>query len=94
MSNGKLGYYVIITGKLPRKRKIQRFETRVESMNLLDARLAAINLIEKHKIKVTGNAYVQPWNISETNFMDHNGKEQTIVMRAIFPSGPGQEINL
>jgi len=94
MKTENIGYYVQIIGKLPRKRKAQRFETRVESMDLMQAKIAALDLIGKYKIKGVEKAHIAPWSISENDFVDSNGQKQTMVMRSIFPCGESMAVEL
>lgn len=80
-------WYASMIGKLPRKRKEQRFEVRVESGDAFTAKEALIKLIKEHDIKGARAASVQLWHGHEIEFTDTNGQKQVMVMRNIFPSG-------
>ena len=81
--------YAVIYGKLPRKRKTERFEFRVSSH--AEGEIKVKEMIEEKKIKVE-KAWTQYWGGSEINFVDSDGKQQTIVMRNLLPSSEANKI--
>ena len=87
-------YYASVYAKLPRKRKEQRFEVRLNGETPLEAREAIQGLIKMHNLKSPRAASFQLWSISESEYTDSNGQKQTLVMRSVFPSGSSIAINL
>lgn len=87
-------YYASITGKLPRKRKVEKFEVRLEGDTIEEATSKLKELIVTHSIRNPEKAGMNVWNCSETEFVDSNGVTQTLVMRSIFPCGTFRAIDL
>lgn len=81
-----LAYYASVVAKEPRKRKAKRYEVRLERPSKELAADALRKLIEEHGLRDVQYATIQGWGISESKFTDSEGKEQTLVMRNLFPS--------
>lgn len=79
-------YYASVIAKLPRKRKEQRFEVRCDGTPI-DAVAKLRELIKTQGLRDVRAAQVQLWHGHETDFVDSNGLNQTMVFRNIFPSG-------
>lgn len=87
-------FYVAVTAKLPRKHKPQRFEKQLEGESQLEAIEKAKELIKTLDLRKVSHVNMQLWNVSESDFVDSNGEKQTLVMRAILPSGAPIAIDL
>lgn len=83
----KVVYYASLFGKLPRKRKEQRFETAMLGDTPLEAITKLNELIKAHNIKTPRNRQFQAYQVSETDWIDSQGKAQVIVLRSLFPAG-------
>lgn len=83
----KIVYYASLIGKLPRKRKEQRFEALMVGDAPLEAITKLNELIKAHNIKNPRNMQFQAYEVSETSFIDSQGKTQVIMFRSIFPCG-------
>jgi hypothetical protein len=82
-SQSPLSYYVCFTGKLPRKRKSQRFEVKATQDSTKEA---AQNFILENKIKEASDFVLLGYREDSTKFTDVDGIEQEIVFRNLFPS--------
>lgn len=80
-------YYVQFFGKLPRKRKEQRFEIRLIGESPLAARELIVAYCKQHGIKQPRAACLNQWEVSESSYKDANGNAQVLVMRSMFPCG-------
>lgn len=87
-------YYASVLGKLPRKRKEQRFEVQLMGDTQIEAKAELSKLITTNQLRDVRCAVIQLWEVSETDFVDVNGIKQTIVFRNIFPSGSAIAIDL
>lgn len=87
-------YYAVVYGKLPRKKKEDRFEVRMEGETPFEAINKLKELIVTHKIRNPHGAYFQGWNCRESNFTDDKGIIQTMVFRDIFPCGSRIAVDL
>lgn len=75
-------------GKLPRKRKIERFEVNMQDDGSPYSAIKALQkLVKEHKIRDAHGACIQLWHGHETEFTDSNGQKQVMVFRNLFPSG-------
>ena len=81
--------YLVVYGKLPRKRKTEMFEFRISSHSEGETKVK--ELIAERKIRVE-KAWTQYWRGSELYFVDSDGKQQTIEMRNLFPSSEPNKI--
>ncbi len=83
----KTVYYASLVGKLPRKRKEQRFETTMLGDTPIEAITKLNELIKAHNIKNPRNMQFQAYEVSETSFIDSQGNAQVVVFRSMFPCG-------
>jgi len=93
--------YIQVYGKLPRKRKAQRFERMVRKdvhsgQSLLDYKEQctgmAHDLMSELKLRDVTNINAALWNCHEMPFTNQDGTQDAIVMRAVFPCS--ESINL
>ena len=87
-------YYASVHGKLPRKRKVKRFEVRMEGNTPIEAIEKLKALVKELKLREVQAASFQAWECSESEFVDADGNKQTMVFRNIFPSGSAIAIPL
>lgn len=90
-------YYASVIAKLPRKRKEERFEVRLDASSNgspMEAAKALKELIATHGLRGARCAQVQLWHGSETEFVDASGQTQVMVFRNIFPSGSAIAVDL
>lgn len=87
-------YYASVIAKLPRKRKEDRFEIRMEGETPLEAKEKLLRLIADNKLRGARAASFSGWQCSESEFIDSSGVTQTMVMRSIFPNGAALAIDL
>jgi hypothetical protein len=87
-------YYASIKGKLPRKRKVDRFEVKMEGETPIEAIEKLKALIKEQGIREAHGASFQAWNCSESEFIDADGNKQTMIFRSVFPIGASIAISI